>query len=282
MGMMINVNSLYMKIKWIMLAMASCCMACGLQNRKIDADIGVALYSFNRFSFEEGLQKAKQSGVAYVEGFSFQQLGGKFGEKTLTALDESELADIQSLLQAHDLRLVSMYADGKSVSEWQTFFEKGKQLSLEFLVGEPEPHLWDALDSMAATYGLKLAIHQHAKGQSRFWHPDSVLNALDNHPHFAVCGDLGHWVRSGLDPAACLNQLQGHLVSIHAKDLDTFGKLDAADVKVGSGVIDYQSIFSELRRQEFDGYIFVECEHDWDNNLEAVKAAVDSLSKKLK
>lgn len=261
-----------------MLAVASWFAACSSPAQNEVPNVGIALYSFNRFSLEEGLQKAKQSGVDYVEGFSFQQLGGKFGEKSLVALTDSEFVDVRSLLQENNLQMVSMYADGKTIAEWQMLFERGKQLGMKFLVGEPEPHFWDALDSLAGDYGMKLAIHQHAKGQSRFWHPDSVLAALEGHPHFAVCGDLGHWVRSGLDPVECLKQLEGHLVSIHAKDLDTFGNLDAADVKVGSGIIDYEAVFSTLRRQEFKGFIFVECEHDWDNNFGDVKAAVDSLT----
>lgn len=269
-----------MKIRTIgMLAVVCWCAACSPKGKKEVSNVGIALYSFNRFSLEESLQKAKESGVAYVEGFSFHQLSGRFGEKPLAALNEPELAEVRSLLQANDLRMVSMYADGKTLVEWQAMFAIGKQLGLEFLVGEPEPDFWDALDSLAADYGIKLAIHQHAKGHSRFWHPDSVLAALKGHPNFKVCGDLGHWTRSGLDPAECLKQLEGHLVSIHAKDLDSFGNLEAADVKVGSGIIDYKAVFCELNRQKFDGYIFVECEHDWDHNFDDVKAAVEFLNR---
>ena len=261
-----------------MLAVICCFAACSPGSKKDTSNVGVALYSFNRFSLAEGLQKANQAGVTYVEGFSFHQLGGEFGEQSLGTLNESALANVRSLLQENDLQMVSMYADGKTLTEWQALFETGKQLGLEFLVGEPEPQLWDGLDSLASNYGIKLAIHQHAKGQSRFWHPDSVLAALEGHPHFAACGDLGHWARSGLDPVECLKQLEGHLMSIHAKDLDSFGNLDAADVKAGTGIINYNAVFAELRRQKFNGFIFVECEHDWDNNFDDVKAAVDLLT----
>lgn len=261
-----------------MVVVACWCAACSPGNKKPTSDVGVALYSFNRFSLEEGLQKVKQSGARYVEGFSFHQVGGNFGDKSLADLNESELANVRSLVQENELRMVSMYADGKNIAEWQVLFEKGKQLGLEFLVGEPEATLWDELDKLAADYGMKLAIHQHARGKSLYWHPDSALAALEGHPHFAVCGDLGHWVRSGLDPVECLKQLEGHLISIHAKDLDSFGNLEAADVKVGSGVIDYKAVFAELQRQKFNGFIFVECEHDWDNNFNDVKAAVDFLT----
>lgn len=237
------------------------------------------MYSFNQFSLEETLEKAKQCGVRHVEGFSFHQLGGRFGEKTFATLSDEELSGVRSLLEERDLHMVSMYADGRTSDEWEVLFEKGERMGLEFLVGEPEPHLWDELDKLATQYRMKLAIHQHAKGQSRFWHPDSVLVALEKHKNFVACGDIGHWVRSGLDPVECLRKLEGHLVSIHAKDLDSFGNVDAADVNIGQGVIDYGAVFTELKRQGFDGHVFVECEHNWDNNFGDVKEAVQFLNR---
>lgn len=175
------------------------------------------------------------------------------------------------------LDMPSMYACGETAEDWEKQFKMGKALGLSFLVGEPELHLWDGIHDMTTKYNIKLAIHQHAEGKSIFWHPDSVLAALEGHPNFGACGDLGHWVRSGLDPVECLKILEGHLISIHAKDLDEFGNQDANDVKVGSGVIDYTAVMAELKRQKFDGPIFVECEHDWEDNLADVKFAVEYI-----
>ncbi|MCM4166474.1 hypothetical protein DHD08_02130 [Arenibacter sp. H213] len=124
---------------------------------------------------------------------------------------------------------------------------------------------------------MKLAIHEHARGKSRYWHPDSVLVAIKGRPNLGACGDLGHWARSGLDPVECLKILEGHLVGIHAKDLDEAGNMDAQDVKVGTGVIDYDAILKELDRQDYTGPIYIECEHDWENNLGDVKYAVKYL-----
>lgn len=262
----------------IILMVAAGAVACKGKETADSPTIGIALYSFNRFSLEETLEKAKQCGVQHVEGFSFHHLKGKFGNKAFATLSDTELSDVRSLLGERDLNMVSMYADGQTSAEWQVLFDKGKQLGLEFLVGEPEPHLWDELDKLAAQYRMKLAIHQHAKGQSRFWHPDSVLVALDGRPNFVVCGDIGHWVRSGLDPVECLRKLEGHLVSIHAKDLDSFGNVDAVDVNIGHGVIDYGAVFAELKRQGFDGHVFVECEHNWDNNFGDVKEDIQFLN----
>src|SRR5690606_2197179 len=104
------------------------------------------------------------------------------------------------MIEQSGLEMRSMYAGGKTVEEWENQFKKGKELGLSFLVGEPEPELWDAINEMAGKHEMKLAIHEHARGRSIFWHPDSVLAAIEGHENFGACGDLGHWVRSGLDP----------------------------------------------------------------------------------
>jgi sugar phosphate isomerase/epimerase len=241
--------------------------------------VGVALYSFNRFPFPETLQKSKEAGATMVEGFFFHKLGEDFDNKTMLELSDEDLLRMKKYIEEEGLTMPSVYAGAKTMEEWERFFEIGKILDLEFLVCEPEPKHWDLLDSLGEASGIKLAIHEHAEGKSRYWHPDSVLVALENRPNFGVCGDLGHWARSGLDPVESLRSLEGHLISIHAKDLDEFGNLDAKDVKVGSGVIDYPAVMKELERQKFTGPIFIECEHDWDNNLADVKYALEFLTK---
>lgn len=236
--------------------------------------VGVALYSFNRFSFPKTLDMAKQAGTDLVEGFFFHNLGEEYENKSMLELSDQELRDMKSMIDQKGLRMPSVYAGGKNEEEWERFFEIGQILGLEFMVCEPEPEHWDFLDSLGQVTGIQLALHEHAKGLSRFWHPDSVLMAIEGRSYFGACGDLGHWVRSGLDPVECLKKLEGHLISIHAKDLDESGNLEANDVKIGAGVIDYDGVIAELNRQEFAGPIFIECEHAWDNNLEDVKEGI--------
>src|SRR5690606_14897863 len=50
------------------------------QSSGTNMPIGVALYSFNRFPFAESLDKSKEAGVAWVEGFFFHNLGPDFDE----------------------------------------------------------------------------------------------------------------------------------------------------------------------------------------------------------
>jgi len=241
--------------------------------------VGVALYSFNRFSFSRTLDMAKQAGTDLVEGFFFHNLGEEYDNKSMLEMRDQELRDMKNMIDRKGLRMPSVYAGGKNEDEWERFFEIGQILGLEFLVCEPEPEYWDLLDSLGQANNLKIAIHEHARGKSRFWHPDSALVAVEGRSSFGVCGDLGHWVRSGLDPVECLRKLEGHLISIHAKDLDEFGNLEANDVNIGAGVIDYEAVMRELNRQGFDGPVFIECEHNWENNQGDVKEGIDYILK---
>ena len=236
---------------------------------------GIALYSFNQSPFVTAIDKADSAGVKYVEGFSFHNLGKEFSDSTMANISTEDMGKMKKLLADKGIQMPSIYAGGASdANGWKVFFEIGKGLGISYLVCEPEKAHWDMLDSLAAVYNIKIAIHQHAKGQSAYWHPDSVLAALKEHPNFGACADLGHWARSGLDPVICLQQLKGHILGIHLKDIDTLGNPKANDVNVGTGIIRFKDIVDELKHQEYKGMVFLECEHNWQNNLSDIKRSL--------
>src|SRR5690606_14826125 len=175
------------------------------------------------------------------------------------------------LLREKGMEMKSMYV-GKAENEeaWKYYFNIAQAFGMEYLVSEPPTDQLDMLDSLANIYQVKIAIHEHAKGKSIYWHPDSVLAAMEGRPNIGVCADLGHWVRSGLDPVECLKKLENHILGVHLKDADEFGKIDAGFVTVGTGVIDFPAIIAELKRQNFEGIVDVECEHHTDDNLQYV------------
>ncbi len=245
--------------------------------------MGIALYSFNRFSFVDALEKADSAGAKYVEGFSFHKLGKEFNDSSMAAMSDADINKMKAMLDKKNIKMQSMYVGGaKDAEGWKYYFGMAKRLEMHYLVCEPEKEQWDMLDSLAGLYHIKIAIHEHAKGKSIYWHPDSVLAAIKDHPNFGACADLGHWVRSGLDPVDCLKKLGGHVLGVHLKDLDESDNINANDVMVGKGVIDFPAVVSELKRQQFQGNVYVECEHNWENNLPDVTEAMryfDGLAK---
>lgn len=245
-------------------------------------EIGVGLYSFNKFPFKEAVQMSKKANVRNVEGFSFHQLGGEFGKSLFVDLTDSELAKMKEILKTNNIQMQSMYVDAKTTSDWEKVFKQADKLGLKYLVGEPDPQLLEVVNNLAKKYDLPFGIHEHAKGLSHYWHPDSVLTAINGRSHLKACADIGHWVRSGLDPVECLRKLEGNILSLHVKDLDSAGNPDAKDVNAGAGVIDFDAVVSELKRQGFVGDVLIECEHNWDNNLKDVIESVNYMNQKIK
>ena len=243
------------------------------QDQNAEWNIGVALYSFNRFSFTDALDKADSAGVNYVEGFSFHNMGKEFNDKTMAAMTEEDISKLKELLSSKKLEMQSMYVSGaKNEADWKYYFELANAMNMQHLVAEPEKESWDMLDSLAGVYKIKIAIHEHAKGKSQYWHPDSVIAAMKDHPNFGVCADLGHWERSGLNPVECLKKLEGNILGVHLKDIHQSNNPDANDVVIGKGVINFPAIIDEFKRQQFKGVIHVECEHKMENNLAEVIA----------
>jgi sugar phosphate isomerase/epimerase len=50
-------------------------------------------------------------------------------------------------------------------------------------------------------------------------------------------------------------------------------------VNVGEGIIDYPAVVRELKRQGFNGRIYVEYEHDFENNMLGVKKELNDFNK---
>ena len=165
--------------------------------------------------------------------------------------------------------------------DWVKAFELGKEFGLSYITSEPMKNQWDMIDTLAGKYGIKVAIHEHAR-PNRYWHPDSVLAAIKNHPNIGCCADLGHWARSGLDPVECLKKLEGHVIGVHLKDIKTFNELKAADVPVGKGVINYPAVFDELARQRFSGMLSIEQESNWYQSLPDIINTVQFYNSQVK
>lgn len=221
--------------------------------------LGVALYTFNPSSFEGQLDKADSAGLKYVEGFTFGKSIPELKDSAVMKLSPSGIKKLKAFVEKKGLKMESIYlVGGKTIHDWKKEFEIAKNFGVKYVTAEPPVHLWDSIDSLAGVYGIKLAIHNHWKGTSAYWHPDSTLAALKGHPNFGVCADLGHMPKSGINPVDALKKLKGHIIAIHLKDIAAYNDPKLVDVVVGTGVIDFPAVFRELEAQKFNGHIIIE------------------------
>ncbi|CAL1516779.1 sugar phosphate isomerase/epimerase [Chitinophaga sp. MM2321] len=241
--------------------------------------MGLALYSFNNIPFAAAIEKIDSGKIKYIEGFSFYKLGEGYGDSTMGSLSKEGIRKMKDLMQQRQVKMVSMFVGGgNNLEEWKQTFEMAKEFDLEFVTCEPVITQLDMIDSLAGVYNIKVAIHNHWKGISVYWNPDTLLSIIKTHKNLGACGDLGHWVRSGLDPAKCLEILQGHIMGLHLKDVDQIGKAEAtADVPVGTGVVDFTKVVAELKRQEFKGVVSIECEFNFGENLSAIVNSINYM-----
>jgi len=237
-----------------------------------DWKLGIAFWTFHTFSLPEALEKIDSAGVTIVEAPTFFKSGAALKDSLIGDLSPAGIEQVKALLNKHNIVIESMYIGGdKTVESWKKQFDKAKELGAKFVTAEPPIVLWDEIDSLAGVYGMKVAIHEHWKGVSAYWHPDSVLAAIKDHPNFGACADLGHWPKSGVDPAEGVKKLEGHIIALHLKDIAEFNNTKIQDVPVGTGVVDFPAVFAELKRQNFKGPIYIERDaEDKPSNLPSV------------
>ncbi len=236
--------------------------------------MGVALWSFNKFPLSVAVAKTDSAGLKNIEAFTGYKLGKEFHDTVLKEISRHGVSRIQELLNDKNMRITSIYGEGNNVDEWVKCFDIAKSLGVDYITGEPPVIYLKSIDSLAGLYNIKLALHNHWRGLSPYWHPDTVLNIINRSNNIKACADLGHWVRSGLDPVDCLMKLQGNILGIHLKDVHEMNNIEAKDVVVGAGVINFEKVITELRRQNFDGMIYSECELNWGNNVPDVIKSV--------
>lgn len=250
----------------------------------MDWKFGIALWTFHTFNFPDALAKVDSSGVTYIEPNTFHKTGPILNDSLILQLSPAGIEKLNELIRQKRLKAESVYIVGDStVASWKKQFDIAKQLGAIFVTAEPPLDMWDSIDSLAGAYGIKVAIHEHWKGVSRYWHPDSVLAAIQGHPNFGACADLGHWPKSGIDPVEAVKKLSGHIIGVHLKDIAAFNNPALRDVPVGTGVVNFPAVFAELKRQGFNGHIYIERDaEDQPSNLPSVLQTIAYYNNEVK
>ncbi|GAA4444538.1 hypothetical protein GCM10023188_46640 [Pontibacter saemangeumensis] len=241
---------------------------------RMDWKLGAQAYTFNRFTFFEAIDKIKECDLKYVEAFPGQTIGGGIEGKMDYHMPAEKREQILKMLEEKGVKAISYGVVGaNNEADWRQLFEFAKAMGMENITSEPNEKFTPLLSQLCDEYKINLAIHNHPE-PSHYWNPDVVLNALQGQSkRIGACADIGHWVRSGLDPVECLKKLEGHIVQLHMKDLSEKSR-KAHDVHWGQGVSQVDAVLQELKRQGFKGLFSVEYEHNWDNNVPDVQASV--------
>jgi len=242
--------------------------------------IGCQAWTFNHFSVMEAIDKTAAAGGTVIEFYPGQKFSpDKPDLKWDHNASDEMIAAVQERLQKDGIHAVNYGVVGipNNEAEARKIFEFAKKLGLYGITTESVESI-DVIEKLVKEYDIHVGFHDHPKRPNdpsyRMWDPNYVLSVVKGRDaRIGSCADVGHWVRSGLNPVDCLKILKGRIISSHLKDLNE-RSLDAHDVPYGTGVSDVPAVLNELKRQHFAGNISVEYEYKMENNLSEVAQCI--------
>jgi sugar phosphate isomerase/epimerase len=235
--------------------------------------LGVQAWSFNRFTLFEAVDKARALGLNWIQAYPGQKIAPDIDAGLTFDLSQELRQKVKAKLAEANISMVAYGVVGvpKDEAQARKLFDFAKAMGVEVLASEPSEDQLELIDKLCQEYRIKLAVHNHPK-PSHYWNPETVLKALEGRSQWlGACVDVGHWVRSGLDPVECLKKLQGRIHDVHIKEID----IEAGhDVVWGTAQARIKAILEELHRQGYQGTFAIEYEHNWDNNAPLIRQSI--------
>lgn len=258
-------------------------------------EIGLQLYTLREElpkDVKATLKKVAKAGYTNVETYGFSikdQFWGLTPKELKKILDDNGLKAVSG-----HYNLGSFLYDGNT-EELKASIEAAKVLKSEFLtipwVDEPFRRNIEDYKKIAARVneaakmcknaGLKLAYHNHDfefqkhNGNTGF---EILLNETDKDlVYFEL--DLYWVIHSGNDPLKLFKENPGRFKMWHVKDKDR--KNNDLNTEVGSGTIDFKSLFVEAKQAGML-HFFVEQENNFAlNSFESIKESAAFIAKNL-
>ena len=250
--------------------------------------VGVAQYTFRRFSFYEALEMTAKLGIRNIEPAFFLALDKARPElKVNEDLGPDVRKELKQKLADTGITISAFYSNlNTDADQAKRIFDFCREMGIASIVAEPKPEVFDMIEKFCNEYEINLAVHNHPHRPDapdyKYWNPENVLAVCKGRgPRIGACCDTGHWVRSGLDPVECLKKMEGRIRGFHLKDVAE-KKVDARDVPLGEGQADYAAVLTELKRQGYRGVTTIEYEHDSPELMDDVAKCVAFVEKMAK
>jgi sugar phosphate isomerase/epimerase len=218
--------------------------------------LGICSYSFGKGKLADAMQTIKSAHVRYIN----------IKPEFHLPYDSSpaQIAEIKKLLDDNGLILVgtgATYLTKEDMGEIRQRFDFNKALGSRLIVIGPTVETLPMIEKCVKEYDIKVAVHNHGPTDKHFPTPQSALAAIKGmDPRVGLCMDIGHTMRSGVNPVEAAKMAGARLLDLHTKDIrmGKDGKWVSADC--GDGDIDLLALFRQLRKQSFAGFCNLEYE----------------------
>lgn len=215
---------------------------------------GLASYTTRNFSLDQTIQMTQRLGLNY--------LSVKDMHLPLNASDSSIQAAIEKIQKAG----ITPYACGvvymKNAEQVDRAFDYAKAAGFKMIVGVPNHDLLERVSRKVQQYDICLAVHNHGPTDKVYPTPESAYEKIkDLDKRIGLCIDVGHALRSGIDPAADIRRFADRLLDVHLKDV-TAASEEGTTIEIGRGVVDMPAIVKALLAIGYTGVAGFEYEKD--------------------
>src|SRR5581483_3354052 len=230
-----------------------------------DLKLGIASYSFRKFSRAQAIAMTKKLGTRYLNIKDVHLPIDSTPQEIDAAKKEFEDAGI-ILVGCGNVSF-----DKDDEADIRHKFEYAKRAGFPLIVCAPTHVTLPKLERFVKEYNIKIAVHNHGPEDKNFPTPQSVLAVVKNmDPRCGCCVDVGHTSRTGVNLVSTIADAGPRLLDMHIKDLaDPMVK--SSQVPVGEGKLPIPGIFKQLVKMKYDGCVNLEYEIDENDPLPGMK-----------
>lgn len=145
---------------------------------------------------------------------------------------------------------------------------------MRLIIGVPRPELLGLVERKVRETGIMVAVHNHGPEDKLYPTPGSVyekIKGLDRRIGLGL--DIGHSMRSGVDPSEAVSRYFDRVLDVHMKDVTAAAKEGTA-VEVGRGVIDIPRFVRTVVKLGYAGCLAFEYEKDEQDPLPGLAESV--------
>jgi inosose dehydratase len=221
--------------------------------------LGLASYTFREFDLDATLAMARRLG--------FERISLKDMHLPLDSPAEAIRAAAAKVRAAG----LELYGCGvvymKSPAEVDRAFAYARAGGMRVIIGVPDHGLLGRAAERVRETGIQLAIHNHGPGDLLYPTAASILERISGFgPGVGVCLDIGHSLRSGIEPSGAALACGPRLLDVHLKDVTAATK-DGATVEAGRGAVDLPRFLRTLAGMGYRGTAAFEYEKDGKDPL---------------
>ena len=229
-------------------------------------ELGLASYTFMKFTLEQTLAMTARVGLKKICLKSFHLPLEASPEQIAEAAAKVKKAG----LDLYGGGVISM----RNEKEVDRAFEYAKAAGMKTIIGVPLPEVLPLVNDKVQQYGIRVAIHNHGPGDKVYPAPQNAyekIKTLDK--RIGLCIDVGHTLRTGVDPARAAHECADRLLDVHVKDVSA-ASAAGQTVEVGRGVIDIPKFLRTLVEIRFSGVLAFEFEKDPKDPLAGLAESV--------